>query len=198
MGKRGPQKKPAAAKRRDGTYRKDRDTGVELPAGVPDPPDWLGPEGRAEWERRVPQLAAAGLISTVDQVTFGLWCQAYEQLVRALREIEANEGFVAYTDKGNVIQHPVVGVLHKARGDLLKIAAHFGLSPSARAGLNLGGEGEEEDPLAALEQARSRETGAGDQESRGRGAKKKTTKGAKSAKTSRKKPAKKKRKGKRQ
>lgn len=155
MGQRGPAKKPAAAKQRDKTYRADRDGGVNLPANIPPVPEWLGAEGREEWARRAPQLEKAGLLSEVDQVTFGIYCQAYEQLVRSLGEINGKHGgYTTFTDKGNIIQHPAVSIMHKARADLLKLGREFGMTPSSRSGLNIGSNEDPDDPLSSLEQVR--------------------------------------------
>lgn len=156
MGARGPGKKPDAAKKRDKTFRADRDGGLQLPANIPPVPDWLGAEGREEWERRAPQLERAGLLSEVDQVTFGIYCQAYEQLVRSLKLINDEEdgGYTTKTEKNNIIQHPAVSIMHKARADLIKLGREFGMTPSARSGLNIGSNEDDDDPLSDMQNER--------------------------------------------
>lgn len=157
MGARGPKKKPAAAKRAAGTYRADRDAGAEVAPGLPPAPDWLGMIARAEWDRRAPELLAAGLISPLDQVAFSLWCQSYEQLVLSYQQVVAAGSYSVETEAGNLIQHPAVSVLHKARSDLVRIGREFGMTPSARAGLRpAGGADDPTDPLDEMARERSR------------------------------------------
>jgi P27 family predicted phage terminase small subunit len=154
MGQRGPKKTPAAVKRARGTFRADRDAGLELPPGAPVKPPWLDERAGDEWDRRVPQLVQAGLLSPADQVPFGLFCQAFSQMVRCLELIQS-VGYTTETVTGAVIQHPAVSILHKARSDLIKLAREFGMTPAARSGMKFGGQSvAADDPLERLERDR--------------------------------------------
>ena len=68
-------------------------------------------------------------------------------------EAAARDGvkFIATTDKGNVIQHPAVGVRNKAWERVVKLARQFGMTPSARAGMAIANAADEQrDPLLTL------------------------------------------------
>jgi P27 family predicted phage terminase small subunit len=56
-------------------------------------------------------------------------------------------GATVNTDKGNVVQHPILGAKNKASERILKFAAHFGMTPAARAKLEVRGN-EDEDEFA--------------------------------------------------
>jgi P27 family predicted phage terminase small subunit len=51
---------------------------------------------------------------------------------------EAN-GLVVKTKSGNIIQNPLVGVANKAMADVVRYAAEFGMTPSARSRIEVGG-----------------------------------------------------------
>ena len=148
MGKRGPAKKPKAAAKRDGTYRPDRHDGLDLPAAIPEPPIELDPEARAHWDRLASQLGQAGILSDVDSDALSLLANTIADYWRA-RAVVATEGITSVTDKGNVIQHPAVGVMSKHAKNLLTLCREFGMTPSSRSGLNLGNGSKETDPLVA-------------------------------------------------
>jgi P27 family predicted phage terminase small subunit len=95
---------------------------------------------------------SAGLITPVDAVAFGLYCQTLHQYCEVLKAIpHVAEYTTEVGEQHSLVQHPLVGVLHKARADVLKLAREFGMTPSARAGLRLGtGEAKEVDPLDAI------------------------------------------------
>lgn len=92
----------------------------------------------AEWDRVCDELDQMKLLCTADAATIGAYCEAVAEFQRLAQQVR-EEGHTTVTDKGNVIQHPLVGAKNKARADLLRYAAHFGLSPSSRVGLEVGG-----------------------------------------------------------
>ena len=44
---------------------------------VPPPPDYLGPDARAEWERLAPELHVIGLLTVADLHLFATYCEAF-------------------------------------------------------------------------------------------------------------------------
>ena len=53
------------------------------------------------------------------------------------------------TTNGNAIQNPLVGTANKAATDMVRFAAEFGMTPSARSRINVTPPGEgAEDPAA--------------------------------------------------
>lgn len=161
MGRRGPAKTPAAVKKARGTFRKDRDAGVEIAAGEPSMPAWLSEEAQQLWKSLAPGLVKSNLLSPLDGTVFALLCDTFAMFRASSEWIggDITKLFVESTRTNNegeeigssVYQHPVAALMHKSRNDLLRLAREFGLTPSARSGMRVAGTSEDEDdPLAAL------------------------------------------------
>jgi P27 family predicted phage terminase small subunit len=153
MAKPGVKKTPPQKKRLLGTFRPDRDGGTaELSCSAPPVPPWLDDNERVHWNRIAPWLVECGLITKLDQVAFALLCMDLSDLLCAreiVDEIARTEGtkFITTTDKGNVIQHPAVGVMNKAHARVVKLLQEFGMTPCARAGIKINGANSSDDPL---------------------------------------------------
>ena len=158
MGKRGPKPTPSEQLKRQGRYRADRRKDEpEPPTGNAAMPEWVGEHAQKHWEAIAPWLKESGLLTVLDTVALGLMCDAMAEYLEAGEVVEAaanTEGvkFVATTDKGNVIQHPAVGVRNKAWERVVKLLREFGMTPSARAGMAIANASadKEEDPLLKL------------------------------------------------
>lgn len=105
------------------------------------PPAFLSREAKAEWKRLSPMLTKIGILSDLDRAAFGAYCQAYarwkvaeDALQDLARKDDSGMGaLVINTKAGNAIQNPLVGIANKAMADMVKYAAEFGFTPSARA-----------------------------------------------------------------
>lgn len=121
------------------TLRKERrplKEPIPLPR-KPARPGWLvGPAGD-EWERICEELDGMGLLRSCDRAMLVAYCQAWGQFEEASQRLKKT-GTVTTTDKGNEIQHPLVGVLNKAVERMLKIVTQFGLTPAARSRIETG------------------------------------------------------------
>ena len=150
MGRPGPKKTPTKTLEMRGSWRADgRDSEFQPASGIPDCPDWLGDVGRAKWNERIEIMSQTdGLVTKLDGDFLALYCEAFEELIEAREEIK-KEGATCESKKGGHYQHPAVGRKNKAIDRMRCFGALFGMSPSDRVGLNIGGE-EEPDPLAAL------------------------------------------------
>ena len=115
---------------------------------VPSAPRWLSEEARAEWRRLAPRLHAVGLLTEVDGTALGLLCEAFAQYVTAKAVVD-REGMLLVSEKGNSYQHPAAGLMTQARGELMKWAREFGMTPSARTRIVVD-TGSEERSLADL------------------------------------------------
>jgi P27 family predicted phage terminase small subunit len=98
---------------------------------LPDPPAELSADARGEWDRVAPELYRVGLLTGVDRSALAAYCQVYGRWVQAERGI-AEGGLLSMTSKGNLIQNPLVGIANKAMADMVRYAAEFGMTPSAR------------------------------------------------------------------
>lgn len=133
----GRKPKPLKLLEMDGTRRADRHgTGPEVKPDTAQPrcPTWLGREGKSEWRRVVPKLAALGMLSTVDRGTLSQLCEAWDtffELQRRLsRMLKLNDIDVVYQRLCN--QKSVAIATYN------RIAVEFGLTPSSRARLRPG------------------------------------------------------------
>ena len=106
---------------------------------LPEPPSHLSDEARVEWARVSDELFKVGLLSGVDRAALAAYCQAYARWVQAERAIaemakrdQLTGGLMIKTTNGNAIQNPLVGTANKAAADMVRFAAEFGMTPSAR------------------------------------------------------------------
>lgn len=145
MGQRGPKplptnvhllrgnasKKPLAELLGDGSIRPE----VE----IPEPPAILGGEALAEWQRITPHLERLGLVSHIDRAELVSYCLAWADLVWARERIRVLQG--DDDDGGRIMSTPSgyrqIGVhqqiANRAAEMVSKLAASFGMTPSARA-----------------------------------------------------------------
>lgn len=118
-------------------------TGEPMPERVlPAPPPFLSDEAKVEWGRISEELYRLDLLTGIDRASLAAYCQAYGRWAQAEKAIakmaerdELTGGLMIKTTNGNAIQNPLVGTAHKAASDMVKYAAEFGMTPSARARL---------------------------------------------------------------
>ena len=131
-------RKPTALKVVQGTARKDRILNEPDPEVVaPEPPDSLGGEALAEWERITPELVALGLVSVVDRAALTAYCQAWALYMKASDAVDGATSLTFETDNGYMQQIPEVGIMTKAAAMMHKFLTEFGLSPVSRSKINL-------------------------------------------------------------
>jgi P27 family predicted phage terminase small subunit len=111
-------------------------------ASCPSPPSWLGVHGREEWARLGPELHRRGLLTTADESTFAVYCQAAHHWVTA--EKLARERGEATDDAEERLLRQIA---RAAAAQMAKIAGQFGMTPVARAriGAGIGGHGPDGD-----------------------------------------------------
>ena len=98
---------------------------------LPRAPEHLDDEARAEWKRVSRDLYDAGLLTGVDRGALAAYCQAFSRWANAERR--ARElGAVIQTTQGNLVQNPWISIANRAMELMLKAAAEFGMTPSAR------------------------------------------------------------------
>ena len=151
---RGRKPKPTHLKLVRGNPGKRRLNGAEpVPERMlPSPPNELCADARLEWERVAGELHRIGVLSGIDRAALAAYCQAYGRWVVAERAIarmaerdQLTEGLMIKTANGNAVQNPLVGTANKAMADLVRYAAEFGMTPSARSRIN-GQTGESDEP----------------------------------------------------
>lgn len=154
---RGRKPKPTGLKVIAGTDRADRrnDQEPRLDPEIPDPPPFLSDEAKVEWGRVCDALYSAGILTKTDRAAlaaycqaFGRWQQAEEALAKMAERDGVTKGIMIKTTNGNVVQNPLVGTANKAMADMVRIAAEFGMTPSARSRIKAEGRDDKADPAA--------------------------------------------------
>lgn len=136
--------------------RKTNAAEAKPPPSRPRPPEWLNDIAQAEWDRVIGALYTAGLMSDLDLYALSAYCMAVARwrmaetaLARMAENDPANHAFMVRTSKGTAIQNPLVGVANQAREAVIRAAAEFGMTPSARSRVKAEPpSGKDQDPAA--------------------------------------------------
>lgn len=122
---------------------------------APTPPKELTPEALAEWQRVSGELERCGLLSGIDRAALAAYCQAYGRWITAERALAAmaerdtlSGALLIKTSNGNFIQNPLVGIANKAQSDMVRFAAEFGMTPSARSRVKADEARQQDDPAS--------------------------------------------------
>lgn len=124
---------------------------------LPSPPPHLADDAKVEWGRVSEDLYKVGLLSHIDRAALAAYCQAYARWAQAERAIaemakrdQLTGGLMIKTSNGNAIQNPLVGTANKAAADMVRYAAEFGMTPSARSRITATPpeDGAEHDPAS--------------------------------------------------
>ena len=144
MGKRGPAPTPTPILKLRGSKRVTRKREareVSAPAGTPDRPDWLDDDARKAWDELVPMLEGMGVLTRVDGNALARYCRLWSRWRRAEAFIDQHgEMYPLKDDSGNVKyfqQWPQVAVAGKLALQLTRLEQEFGMTPSARARIQL-------------------------------------------------------------
>lgn len=154
MGKRGPPPIPAKIHKLRGTFRKDRHGSGEdvVPpvVKVPRPPASLNAIGRREWTRAASQLCDVQLLTASDLNALEGYCHARSRALQAEADVE-KDGQTTTTPQG-IKRHPSMVTLEKAWADCRRYEGVFGMSPSARNGLDIPNKPLWTNPFADLDE----------------------------------------------
>lgn len=138
-GRSGRRKKPTPQKKREGTYRSDRDSadvGFE-PAAGPPIPDWLHPQAAAEWRRLAPICIKLGLLTEGDWLAWHLGFSAFSTWLTASETIDHPAKWTFQTESGYQQAVPEVAIAKQAWSAVMTFCREFGLTPSSRSSLRI-------------------------------------------------------------
>ena len=129
----GPPRKPTAWRRIEGNRGKKAWNRAEPipPEGIPDCPNHLSEEARAEWHRLVDTLGGMGVISIVDRAVLAAYCQAYGRWVEAEEKLKETP-VLFKTPSGYVQQSPWLGIANRQMELMGRYMAEIGLTPASR------------------------------------------------------------------
>ena len=118
---------------------------IQPAVAFPMPPAHLCDDAKVEWGRIGGELYALQLLTNVDSAVLAAYCQSYavwKQATEAINTMAKSDqltrGLMIKTTNGNAIQNPLVGTANKAAADMVRYAAEFGMTPSARTRLTGG------------------------------------------------------------
>ena len=122
-------------------------------AAIPAPPTHLSADAVGEWERVATELFNLGILSEIDRaalaayaMAYGRWVQAERAIAKMAEKDQLTGGLMIKTSNGNAIQNPLVGTANKAAADMMRYAAEFGMTPSARSRISAEPPQESGDP----------------------------------------------------
>lgn len=120
------------SKKSAGELREDLKPDVVLP----DPPEHLMAEAKAEWVRLGPEMIRLGLITQLDRAEFALYCQYWARWTQAeLKLAELQEAGLIETTPSGYRQIGVwLQISNRAAEGMHRSADKFGMTPSARTG----------------------------------------------------------------
>ena len=121
MGKRGPKPEPTAKLAGKGSWRAKVRTGEpKVDPGYPVCPAWMQGEARVTWDRIVPELVNLGIMTKLDGPAFSRYCVYSVLWLKELNHPARSES-----------------TLDRYANQLMRLEGSFGLTPSARSGLNV-------------------------------------------------------------
>jgi P27 family predicted phage terminase small subunit len=141
----GPPPKPPELKLLHGNKgHRPINTPKVLPLPGAECPDFLSAEAKREWARLYPELMRLGLLKQIDRAALSALCEAWANY-KAATEMIGKEGIVAMGGNGTMVQHPAVIVQKGMMEKIQRLAAEFGMTPSARGRVHIGGAGEDQE-----------------------------------------------------
>lgn len=150
MGARGPAPAPTTLRVLRGD-RKDRiNRGEPIPGSVPTgPPAWMSVKGKRIWRRLAPDLVAKGVLTAWDVDSFADLCELVVVNHQALSSLAKDGTVLTVVDRelsdGTTVfrttKNPNWQVARESTALLVTLGGRFGLNPSARSQLSLGGGG---------------------------------------------------------
>lgn len=150
MGKRGPAPKPAKLRLLEGApegrvNQHEPQASTELPVA----PDWVSPAVREVFDFTVGELDAMGIASGTDRDALVVFCQAVVTHRLACEKL-ARSDILIKSMYGQPIRNPAIMIQRDAGQTIRAFAQEFGLTPSARARIEVRSEqtAEHDNPFA--------------------------------------------------
>ncbi|CAN5671081.1 phage terminase small subunit P27 family [soil metagenome] len=139
MGRRGPVPAPDAAKIARGETRPSRLGGREpLPRRrLPTLPREMSAKAKAVWRRVLRAMAATELITEADRDILRTYCEAVALYERDVALLAAAMPLLAGARNKELVRNPLHQIVRDDRDAIRLLARELGLSPSARANLQV-------------------------------------------------------------
>ncbi len=153
MGRRGPTKTPTGVKVAHGETRPSRINYLEPNPrrAAPAMPKDMDDRAKAVWRHCVREMAATEVIYAADADVLRCYCEAVSQYEEAMALLRSSGPLVrGVRAKGELVKNPLHQIVRDSRDAVRLFARELGLSPSARAGLNVQVSGTGGDILADI------------------------------------------------
>ena len=144
MGRRGPPATPTSVLKLRGStlVTKEREAReVKGPSGTPTCPRWLDDDAKAAWKHVVPILEGMGVLTRADGNALSRYCRLWSRWRKAESFIDEHGECYPLKDEEGKIKYvapwPQVSIANKLAQQLTRLEQEFGLTPSARARLQL-------------------------------------------------------------
>ena len=151
MAKRGPSPTPKSILKARGSHRAKRNVQEPEPDQlIPDPPRPLRGPALKMWNDLSLQLDAMKVVTVADGNALHRYCTIWARWARLMDKLDADEEaeakgtatgefFESTGDKGQKVikEHPAVKIAATYANQLLRLEQEFGLTPSARTGLQV-------------------------------------------------------------
>lgn len=100
--------------------------------GKPDPPVFLCPFARTEWDRITGELEAIGLLTKMDAAALEAYCVVYGRWAEA-ESVLKTKGLLVKDTSGNIKPSPMLSIANQCLSLMHKYLTEFGMTPSSRA-----------------------------------------------------------------
>ncbi len=117
------------------------------PTGIPECPDWLDEEAKAEWQRIVPELQLMGMLSRADRPALAAYCTAWSRWKNAEEQVRKFGAIVKSPEKGFPMKSPYLSIAEQSLETMRKLMVEFGLTPSSRSRIRIGPDASNQDAL---------------------------------------------------
>jgi P27 family predicted phage terminase small subunit len=118
------------------------------PSDLPECPDHLQNQARAEWFRICAVLLQMDLLTSADHALLEAYCVAYARWLDAEAMVKKYGIIVKSPNKGFPMTSPYLHVANSSMEQLRKLAVEFGLTPSSRSRIRVGDERANSDLMA--------------------------------------------------
>ena len=152
---RGRKPKPTALRILEGNPGKRplNDREPQAPPEVPECPEFLDEEARAEWSRTARVLGEMGILTLADRAALAAYCVAYSRWVAAERQVQRLGTIVKSPHKKFPMKSPYLTVADQALETMRKFMVEFGLTPSSRSRIRVTGDRQAGDEFDAFMEA---------------------------------------------
>lgn len=145
MGKRGPAPKPTALKLIEGVKPNRINHDEPTPSSEPLlPPDDLSDDAREVWDYTLAELQVMRLATAADRDALVCYCEAVVNHRRA-SALLAGSTILIKGLHGGLVRNPALAVQRDSANLIRAFAQEFGLTPSARSDIAVGGRRQDAD-----------------------------------------------------